>query len=169
VVVKLFAPRGRFRGRRMPPPTRFHPLNGRNHSDMGNHAASTTTAASLAIGGGGDSSSVDSGKASKKADPGSDPPSNGAVGFLCRKRLQRQHTHKRHATPASVYTQPHRTLTSCAPHTHPFLHTAMAFVPYGFVLIQVQVQVLPPNAEGSGHSGDTDPGPRAPSVFGLSF
>jgi hypothetical protein len=28
----------------------------------------------------------------------------------------------------------HRTLTYCAPHAHPLLFTAMAFVPYGFVL-----------------------------------
>ena len=36
-------------------------------------------------------------------------------------------------------TPPHRTLTCCAPHAHPLLPTAMAFVPYGFVLVKVQV------------------------------
>jgi hypothetical protein len=48
------------------------------------------------------------------------------------------HTPKRHATPAPA-TPPHHTLTCCAPHAHPLLPTAMAFVPYGFVLVQVQV------------------------------
>jgi hypothetical protein len=36
---------------------------------------------------------------------------------------------------------PFDTLTCCAPHAHPLLPTAMAFVPYGFVLVQVQVHL----------------------------
>jgi hypothetical protein len=33
------------------------------------------------------------------------------------------------------------TLTFCAPHAHPLLPTAMAFVPHGFVLVEVEVQM----------------------------
>jgi hypothetical protein len=36
---------------------------------------------------------------------------------------------------------PHQTLTCCATHAHPLLPTAKAFVPYGFVLVQVKVRV----------------------------
>merc|ERR1719329_1519113 len=52
------------------------------------------------------------------------------------------HTH----TPRDTRACPHHPitlLTFCAPHAHPLLPTAMAFVPYGFVLVQVQVQTAP--------------------------
>jgi hypothetical protein len=53
------------------------------------------------------------------------------------KRLQRQHTHKRHATPAPAHTTPAHfdfLRTACAPtSTH-----SNGFVSYGFVLVQVQ-------------------------------
>jgi len=57
------------------------------------------------------------------------------------KRLQSQHTHPSATRHPRLPTPPHNTLTCCAPHVHPLLTTAMAFVPYGFVLVQVQVQV----------------------------
>ena len=50
-------------------------------------------------------------------------------------------------TSASRYPRlpplPHPALTCCTPHAHPLLPTAMAFVPYGFVLVQVQVHSAP--------------------------
>jgi hypothetical protein len=59
-----------------------------------------------------------------------------------------QEARKRQHTPPSATRHPrlpippHHTLTCCAPHAHPLLPAATAFVPYGFVLVQVQVLFL---------------------------
>jgi hypothetical protein len=45
------------------------------------------------------------------------------------KRLQRQHPHPSTTRHPRLPTPPHYTLTCCAPHAHPLLPTAMAFVP----------------------------------------
>jgi len=57
---------------------------------------------------------------------------------LARARLQRQHTHPSATRHPRLPIPTHHTLTCCAPHAHPLLPTAMAFVPYGLVLAQVQ-------------------------------
>jgi hypothetical protein len=51
------------------------------------------------------------------------------------KRLQRQHTHTSATRHPRLPTLPQHTLTFCAPHAHPLLPTAMAFVSYGLVLV----------------------------------
>jgi hypothetical protein len=60
------------------------------------------------------------------------------------KRLRRQHTRKRHATPTPSRITPwvRRALIFCAPHGHPFLSKAVAFVSYrpGFVLVRARVR-----------------------------
>jgi hypothetical protein len=56
--------------------------------------------------------------------------------------LQRQHTHTSATRRPRLPTPPRCTLTFCAPHAHPLLPTAMAFVSYGFVLVRVRVQAV---------------------------
>jgi hypothetical protein len=43
----------------------------------------------------------------------------------------------RHIVSYYQFAHHHHTLTCCAPHAHPLLKTAMAFVLYVFVLAQV--------------------------------
>jgi hypothetical protein len=53
------------------------------------------------------------------------------------------HTQTPRNTRACLHhSPPQHTITFCAPHAHPLLPTAMAFVSYGFVLVRVRVRFV---------------------------
>jgi len=70
--------------------------------------------------------------------------------YICNSSYSRQetlpghhlfdNTHTSATRRPRLPTPPRCTLTFCAPHAHPLLPTAMAFVSYGFVLVRVRVR-----------------------------